>query len=224
MNPVYLFDIDGTLMNVDKKFMKPLIEDILSSLSIDPLIAGGIQYSGRTDSAIFRDLLGVNRNDNELYSTLKAHYIRNFTQTLSPSHISILKGAVESVEYLLEQGRSVGLCTGNYEEIANIKLKKAGIDHLFSFGAFGCKHTNRNLLPDEAEKKYTLLSGKRISKRNFVIVGDTPKDIECAKFFGATSVAVATGNFSFSELSQCNPDLTLETLRSPEKWITNLMV
>lgn len=222
MNSVYLFDIDGTLLNVDKNFMKPLMKDILSSLSIDPSITDGMKYSGRTDSAIFREMLGEKNDDIELYSTLKASYIREFTRNLRSSHISIIKGAVEAVEYLVEQGASIGLCTGNYEETANIKLKRAGIGHLFSFGAFGCKYTDRNLLPAEAEKKFIGLSGKRIDKRNFIVIGDTPKDIECAKSFGATSVAVATGDYQISELLKCDPDLALETLQSPEIWISEL--
>lgn len=148
MNSVYLFDIDGTLLNVDKNFMKPLMKDILSSLSIDPAI---------TD-----------------------------------------------------------------EETAYIKLERAGIDHLFSFGAFGCNYTDRNLLPAEAEKKFIGLSGKRIAKRNFIVIGDTPKDIECAKSFGATSVAVATGDYLISELLIYNPDLALESSQSPEIWVSEL--
>jgi len=222
MNLVYLFDIDGTLMNVDKNFMKLLLENILSSLSLDPGITDGIQYSGRTDSAIFRDLLATESHDIELYSALRAIYVRELSQSLSSVHISVIEDAVESAEYLLKQGAFLGLCTGNYEETAKVKLERAGIDHLFSFGAFGCHYLDRNLLPAEAEKKFVGLSGKSIEKKDFVIIGDTPKDIECAKYFGATSVAVATGEYTLPELLKHDPDLALETLQSPETWLSEL--
>ncbi|PCJ19199.1 MAG: hypothetical protein COA96_16360 [SAR86 cluster bacterium] len=43
-----------------------------------------------------------------------------------------------------------------------------------------------------------------------MVVGDTPKDIKCALVAGALSVAVATGDFSPSELSEAH--FTLDSL------------
>ncbi len=56
----------------------------------------------------------------------------------------------------------------------------------------------------------------------FVIIGDTPRDIECAQYAGMKSVAVTTGKFSKEELSSSNPDLVLENLASPELWFKEL--
>jgi phosphoglycolate phosphatase len=222
MNSAFLFDIDGTLLNVSRNFMRPLIEQLLKSLSIDPTIVYSIRYSGRTDSAIFRDLLGEFKNDAVLYKTLKHRYITALTHELAPHHITVLEGAEESIEYLTKKRVPTGLLTGNFKESAFVKLKAAGLDHYFSFGAFGCKHTNRNYLPEEAEKIYLKQSGHRIRKRNYVIIGDTPNDIKCARYFGATSVAVATGEFPRTELEKHEPDLILESLSSPEMWTSSL--
>lgn len=224
MNSAILFDIDGTLLNVNRNFMRPMIEQLLTSLSIDPSIVNTIRYSGRTDSAIFRDLLGEFKNDQELFETLKQKYITALRQELVPEHVTVLKGAEESIDYLTEKRVPIGLLTGNFKESAYVKLKAAGLDQYFSFGAFGCNHSNRNYLPEEAEKVYVKQSGRNIEKKNYIIIGDTPNDIECARYFGATSVAVATGDFPLPELAKHEPDLILESLSSPEMWTSNLQL
>ena len=224
MNSAFLFDIDGTLLNVNRNFMRPMIEQLLKSLSIDPSIVNTIRYSGRTDSAIFRDLLGEYKNDQELYETLKQKYITALRQELVPEHVTVLEGAEESIDYLTEKRVSIGLLTGNFKESAYVKLKAAGLDQYFSFGAFGCIHSNRNYLPEEAEKVYVKQTGRKIEKKNYIIIGDTPNDIECARYFGATSVAVATGDFQLPELEKHEPDLILESLSSPELWTSNLQL
>jgi phosphoglycolate phosphatase-like HAD superfamily hydrolase len=48
------------------------------------------------------------------------------------------------------------------------------------------------------------------------IIGDTPKDVECAKPFGATSVAVATGLYSTQELAESKPDHLFNDLSDTE--------
>lgn len=224
MNSAFMFDIDGTLLNVDKNFMRPFISEVLQSLTIDPAVVNHIRYSGRTDSAIFRDLLGEDSGNDDLFRKLKHQYITQLEDQLLPEHVTVFEGAVHSVEYLLETGAPVGLLTGNFEESAFIKLKAAGLDHYFSFGAFGCRHVNRNLLPGEAEKAFIKMSGRRIDKKYFIIIGDTPSDIRCAKYFGATSVAVATGNYTSDELVSHKPNLLLESLNFPEKWTSQLQL
>ena len=56
----------------------------------------------------------------------------------------------------------------------------------------------------------------------FIIIGDTPKDVICAKSSGMKCVAVTTGNFDSGELDEYSPDLIIEDLSSPEKWFKEL--
>jgi phosphoglycolate phosphatase-like HAD superfamily hydrolase len=49
----------------------------------------------------------------------------------------------------------------------------------------------------------------------FIVIGDTPNDIACARHFGARSVAVATGRNNSPELLQSHqPDVLLLNLRN----------
>jgi len=222
MNSAYLFDIDGTILNVDKNFMYPLIEEILHSFSIDPEIVNRIDYAGHTDASIFRRLLGDRQKDTRLFNRFKHAYINKMDENLTASDVTVFEGAVESVKYLHHRKEFLGLLTGNFKETARIKLRAAGLEQFFSFGAFGCHHSNRNYLPGEAEKSFEEYAGIRLEKKNYIIIGDTPHDIKCARYFGAKSVAVSTGHFPASELEKHEPDLILESLRFPKEWLQHL--
>src|SRR5207302_1581211 len=54
--------------------------------------------------------------------------------------------------------------------------------------------------------------GADASQADIVVVGDTPRDIACARAGGARAVAVAAGNFSKHELQAHRPDVLLDDL------------
>jgi phosphoglycolate phosphatase len=50
------------------------------------------------------------------------------------------------------------------------------------------------------------------STRECIVIGDTPLDVECAKPFGASSIAVATGHYSYESLLETGADYILRDL------------
>ena len=52
-----------------------------------------------------------------------------------------------------------------------------------------------------------------LAPEQFIVIGDTPNDIDCARHFGARAVAVGTGRFySREEIMACEPDAILNDL------------
>ena len=47
---------------------------------------------------------------------------------------------------------------------------------------------------------------------NVLVIGDTPKDIDCARAAGFVAVAVATGSYGKDELAAHQPDFLFENL------------
>jgi phosphoglycolate phosphatase-like HAD superfamily hydrolase len=82
----------------------------------------------------------------------------------------------------------------------------------FSFGAYGCDHADRNLLGPIALQRAEKHTGKSFSAGETWIIGDTPKDIACAKAIGARCLAVATGSFSMSQLQSHGADIVVSSL------------
>ena len=68
------------------------------------------------------------------------------------------------------------------------------------------KHLNLDLAPEQ-----------------FIVIGDTPNDIDCARHFGARAVAVGTGRFySNEEILTHNPDEFLPDLSNTDLVLNTL--
>ena len=62
-----------------------------------------------------------------------------------------------------------------------------------------------------------------LAPEQFIVIGDTPNDIDCARHFGARVVAVGTGrSYSSEEMLACNPDAWLADLSDPELVVNTL--
>src|SRR5437588_12796788 len=100
----------------------------------------------------------------------------------------------------------VGLLTGNLEPIAMAKMRKAGLEGHFDFGAFGEESATRSELVPVA------LDKARVPAAQAVVVGDTPLDVEAARVHGVKSLGVTTGPFDEEELKEAGADLVVGSL------------
>ena len=79
-------------------------------------------------------------------------------------------------------------------------------------GSFGNEALERSDLVDIVLRKIEKQFGFGFRKKDTLIIGDTPRDIECGKKNGTMTVAVATGSFSKEQLGECDADLVLKDL------------
>jgi phosphoglycolate phosphatase-like HAD superfamily hydrolase len=70
----------------------------------------------------------------------------------------------------------------------------------FSFGGYGSDAEERPDILMAAWKKAEAHLGRPVDAADFVVVGDTPKDIAAAHLVGMACVGVATGRFTAEEL------------------------
>src|SRR5574340_434171 len=89
----------------------------------------------------------------------------------------------------------LGLLTGNIEKGAKIKLDHYGISGCFRIGAYGSDAEDRNVLLPVAVEKLSRDHSLSVDFRDCVVIGDTPRDVECSKPYGARALAVATGPY-----------------------------
>ena len=106
----------------------------------------------------------------------------------------------------------IGLLTGNIRLGAEIKLRHFYLWEYFSLGAFGDENEDRNQLASLALERGREYIGNDLQPEEIVVVGDTVRDIECAKSIGARCLAVATGGNSKDELLAENPTWTVDNL------------
>ena len=72
--------------------------------------------------------------------------------------------------------------------------------------------TGKNVSTRQSVYVYYKFFGRDLSLAPVTVIGDTVKDIRCARAFGARVLAVATGSVSLHELSGHEPDILLESL------------
>jgi phosphoglycolate phosphatase-like HAD superfamily hydrolase len=95
---------------------------------------------------------------------------------------------------------ALSLVTGNLEPVARLKLERAGLGHWFAAGqgGFGSDSSIRAQLPPIARARYCDPPWPR---SRTVVIGDTPRDIACARADGVRVAAVATGPFAVEALA-----------------------
>ena len=220
---VILFDIDGTLLTVDRRFNRPLLKSIIDSFDIEYDEVMTVPFDGRTDHDILSSFLENHDFDQDLYAKLKNEYLKRLEADIADEHVTRHPYIDDAINFFSEKGCILGLLTGNFPEAADLKLKIANIDLDYKIGAFGEYHSDRNMLPQIALNKAEMLLDAQANPERFIIIGDTPRDVACAKSAGMKCVAVTTGKFTKEELAEHGPDMIIENMKDPEMWFNELV-
>lgn len=222
---ILLWDIDGTLLHSTvrggyKKYFSAAMRRVFGfEGNLDELVPSGmtdtqimwlaLEADGVTPEDIFAkvdELLVVFQN--EMRAVVEAN----------GEPYEILPGAREILERTKDDPRFVNaLLTGNLSVAAEIKLESIGLWDFFkdSPGAFGELSHRRNDLAHAAGRLFNERYNFEFDPSQFIVIGDTPNDIACARDFGAKVIAVATGRGQSREaLVDAKPDALLEDLSS----------
>jgi len=214
---VLLFDIDGTLLQ-SHGVGRASVTAALDALVGDVFDFTDISFSGKTDPQIFREILEAAGRcgldvDGATPEAFAEVYHREMETRLPAARVEALPGAVDLVRQLAGSGAEMGLLTGNLEPLAYAKIERIGLGlDEFPFGAFGSDHADRNALPAIGAARASRRFGREVEPAELVIIGDTPRDVACARSVGAVAVAVATGRYDADQLRHA--DLVLESLEA----------
>ncbi len=224
-----LFDIDGTILvarGAGRRALAVALKDVYGTAgNID-----GYDLRGQTDPRIVHDLMegaGLEREAvrDRLDDCFEA-YVRGLAAEIGDGRAVVtLPGIADLVRRLHDHGEVLlGLLTGNIEAGARIKLAPTGLLPYFRLGAYGSDHDDRRQLPSLAARRAHALVGVPLAPDQVVVIGDTPRDIECARHFGAVAVAVATGQYSREALEAESPDLLFESFADVETALAKLLL
>ncbi|MDH3743933.1 MAG: HAD family hydrolase [Acidobacteriota bacterium] len=211
-----LFDIDGTLLDCGRQvrsFFAGALDRVFGT-------AGAIDeydFAGRTDDRIATDLLqqaGVSRERiRDGLPRMKERYFRDLDEGLDRASMRVLPGVLATLETLAAEPEvKVGLLTGNWEQGARIKLGRVGLNRYFPFGAFGDDVKERQEMPPVALKSAGDLYDRAFSPAETVIVGDTERDVDCARAHGIGAIGVTTGRHSADQLAAAGATRVVRSL------------
>jgi phosphoglycolate phosphatase len=223
---ILLWDIDGTLMRSKrtgayKDYTIPVLEEIFGT-------AGrlhDLHVSGMTDLQIIFEALnesGISLEQIVAQMDLLSRRLTEEARKVAGNGVQffhLLPGVRETLETLHQHPRyQSALLTGNIKPMADLKMELMGLDQFFTLpGAFGDESHIRRDLPALAAERIRNHLGVDLPPEHFIVIGDTPNDIDCARHFGARAVAVRTGRFySDEEILACKPDAILPDLSNTD--------
>ncbi|HUE83779.1 MAG TPA: haloacid dehalogenase-like hydrolase [Pyrinomonadaceae bacterium] len=216
---ILLWDIDGTLIRSTrtgafKDYTIPVLEAVFGTAGR----LAEMTVSGMTDLQIVDEALVhegfTHAHVRERIDILCERYMEELRKATGngAQMFQLLPGAREILAALdaYPKYRSA-LLTGNIEPAAQLKMELVGLTRFFHYrGAFGDESHDRRDLPAIAAERISEQVGYALSPSQFIVIGDTPNDIACARHFGARAVAVATGRlYSSDDLIKCKPDAIL---------------
>jgi phosphoglycolate phosphatase len=207
-----LFDVDGTLVwRATDAQARALHEALREVHGVDVSRAPApITFGGRTDGEIARAYLvaaGVSAvRIDERAADVRAVCCERYA-ALCPDDLSqyVLPGVPALLQALADDGARwrLALLTGNFEPVARLKLARAGLGGFFESGqgAFGSDDEDRAGLPAIARRRAGDGPGHPHPREQTIVIGDTPRDIACARADGLRCFAVATGASPVDELT-----------------------
>ena len=223
---VLLWDIDGTLMRSTrtgayKDYTIPVLEEIFGTSGR----LSDMRVSGMTDlQIIFEALSETDVSQEQIVAQIEllSRRITEEARRVTSNGVEffqLLPGVRETLAVLHEHPRyQSALLTGNIKPMADLKMELMGLDQFFTLpGAFGEESHIRRDLPALAADRIRNRLRRDLPPEHFIVIGDTPNDIDCAHHFGARSVAVRTGRFySDEEILACEPDAILSDLSNTD--------
>lgn len=215
---LFLFDIDGTLIDtggVGLEAITQAAEEVFGDT------APAFDLAGATDSGLVNQLFHHYEKEHceELKEVFYQHYLQKLEQKLSAAEPRqcVLARVVDLLEML--HGRDdveLSVLTGNLARGAEVKLRLCGLAGYFSHGAFGDDHHDRNELVPFAWARAKAETGMSFGAAETTVIGDTTRDVDCAKAHDCRVLAVASGHHSDVMLRERGADQVLAGLHEIE--------
>ena len=207
---LYLFDIDGTLLDAHGSG-RGAFDEVMAELFGVRDASVGIRYGGKTDHAIVDEIFRARRGRSATLderNAFMAAYVPRLSAKLATNGVRVLDGAIAALDFLAQRAR-LGVATGNIRLGADAKLAAAGLVDRFELGGYGCDAVLRAELVARAIDRAGDVD-------EVIVVGDTIHDISAARACGATVCAVATGSDSFEALGHA--DVVFRSLGELPAW------
>lgn len=219
--PLVLFDIDGTLLRRAGPAHRESLERAIWRVTRVRTSIDGIPVAGMLDREILRQMMAAaGMKPAEIRAAMPEVVqtaMRIYPRRCPDLRRKLCPGVRPFLSSLVRRGAVCGLVTGNLSRIGWTKMRRAGIDAHFTFGAFAEQGRTRAELARIAIR-HARTQGWIGRQSQIALVGDHPNDVAAARSNGIISVAVGTGVVSWEELTGSGPDLAVTNLRhlSPE--------
>ena len=228
MTKIPLLDIDGTLLKAGSKVHVEAYAVAINQVFNTTLLAEHIDihsFQGMTDSGVLvllAEKLGIPTTTAlqklpEMIHIATHYFLENYHNPCDR-----FPGVLHLLRFLRQKKVPIGIVTGNIEKIARRRIQRASLGEIAG-GGFGDVSQNRVDLVYAAQKNISQHLGRNIPLENFVIIGDTVKDFECAEKAGVPAILVVNGSGREKELRATGAEFVLTSFEGSCARIKNFL-
>jgi HAD superfamily hydrolase (TIGR01549 family) len=193
-----IFDLDGTLANFNLDYMA--LRSEVRSL----LLNKGIPASVLSINESIFDMLNKAKTRNEAFD------IAEKLEMEAAKTTGLLPGVTDTLETLKKMKLKLGLCTINSQKSTEYILRRFRIDKFFD--VIVPRNKVKEVKPDPQHLE-VVLSDLKAKAVETMIVGDSSRDMRCARDVGAIAVGLPTGISTQQELSNAGANYFLTSIR-----------
>lgn len=218
LTTVMLWDIDGTLLRTPGIGVRAFVLAVERATGF-VWTPERLDFGGRTDPDIAaRILQSAGLHDPLLVPRVLEALVIAYEEIAVDlqTAVRVLPGVAQVLAALDDRNAIQTVVTGNLRESAVAKIAAAGIGrHLrLELGGYGTDHVERAELVRLALARVAA-AGAEFGPADVWVVGDTPRDLACARANGVRCALVATGTYSIDVLDDIGADLVLADLSDP---------
>ena len=212
-----LWDIDGTLVRAGD--LGAAVFDLALEDAFGRRPDTRVLMSGKTDPQIVREYLALMHIAEEEHHvpTVVGHLERRMAA--GAEELRATGTTCPGVEALLETvaaDRRVlsSVLTGNIAPNAVVKLAAFGLERWLDLevGAYGSDHDDRRMLVPLAMTRAATARGARFDPDDVWVIGDSERDLHCARAGGVHCLLVGTGRTPAEELAVLGADAVVDDL------------
>ena len=212
---VILWDVDGTLMSAGPIGREAFFAAATEVLGREVADDEAVQMSGKTDPLIALEILehaGVTGDEaRRALPDVLAGLARNLSENTARigAEGRVHEGVAEVLERLDAEPDVVQtVVSGNLAVNARTKVAAFGLEKFLDLevGAYGSDDADRDRLVPIALERVRERYGHAPAPGEAWVVGDTARDLACARAAGARCLLVATGRIAFHDLEPLGAD------------------
>jgi len=218
---VILWDVDGTLMSAGPIGRGAFFAGASEALGREVPDDGSVQMSGKTDPLIALEILATVGITGDEARRRLPDVLEGLTRELEngrdriPEEGQLHAGVADVLERLDAEPDVVQtVVSGNLAVNARIKVAAFGLERFLDLesGAYGSDDPDRDRLVPIALERVRERYGHAPAPGEAWVVGDTARDLACARAAGARCLLVATGRIAFHDLEPLGADGVLTDL------------
>lgn len=214
-----LWDIDGTLLTSGRVAVTAFLDAVADVTGRRP-DGRGLDLGGRIDPDIASELLRAVEADAELVPQVlhRHHTLMQERAGELQGQVRPLAGVLRTLQILHDAGVRQTVVTGNIESVGLLKLQAAQLVPPIrpEVGGFGDHGVDRVAVARSSIARL-IADGWPGDLDSCWIVGDTPRDLSCARELGVRCALVATGRHSVESMAELGADILLSGLEDVDE-------